>query len=95
MKFDKARNLVKFLLAMCLVFCVVGIAASGSQTGVVSTFISVAFFVTAFIVIAVYCKCPNWRQAHISRSVQGRQLPEMQKKSHNRRKNKGQKALKG
>ncbi len=59
MKFDKARNLVKFLLAMCLVFCVVGIAASGSQTGVVSTFISVAFFVTAFIVIAVYCKCPN------------------------------------
>ena len=58
MKFDKARNLVKFLLAMCLVFCVVGIAASGSQTGVISTFISTAFFVTAFIVIAVNCpKC--------------------------------------
>ena len=54
MKFDKARNLVKFLLAMCLVFCVVGIAASGSQTGVISTFISTAFFV-----IAVYCRCPH------------------------------------
>lgn len=94
MKFDKARNLVKFPFAMCLVFCVVGIAASGSQTGVVSTFISVAFFVTAFIVIAVYCKCST-AAVHISRSVQGRQLPEMQKKSHNRRKNKGQKALKG
>ena len=59
MKFDKARNLVKFLLAMCLVFCVVGIAVSGSQTGVVSTLLSVIFFVAAFVVISLYCKCPN------------------------------------
>ena len=33
MKFDKARNLVKLLLAMCIVFCTAGIITNGSQAG--------------------------------------------------------------
>ena len=59
MKFDKARNLVKLLLAMCIVFCTAGIITNGSQAGAISVLISVLFFIMAFIVISLYCKCPN------------------------------------
>jgi hypothetical protein len=59
MKFDKARDLVKLLLAMCIVFCIAGIITNGSQTGVITAMLSVVFFVAAFVVISLYCKCPN------------------------------------
>ena len=59
MKFDKARNLVKLLLAMCIVFCTAGIITNGSQAGAISALISVLFFIMAFIVISLYRKCPN------------------------------------
>lgn len=95
MKFDKARNLVKLLLAMCIVFCTAGIITNGSQAGAISALISVLFFIMAFIVISLYCKCPNWRQANIPRPVQGGKLPTMQTKPHNRRKKQGKEALKG
>ena len=53
MKFDKARNLVKLLLAMCIVFCTAGIITNGSQAGAISALISVLFFIMAFIVISL------------------------------------------
>lgn len=59
MKFDKARNLVKLLLAMCIVFCTAGLFTSGTSLGAVSAVMSLLFFVMAFVVIALYCKCPN------------------------------------
>lgn len=59
MKFDKARNLVKLLLAMCIVFCMAGLFTSGTSLGAVSAVMSLLFFVMAFVVIALYCKCPN------------------------------------
>lgn len=59
MKFDKARNLVKLLLAMCLVFCLAGLFTSGTSFAAVSTVMSLLFFVVSFVVIALYCKCPN------------------------------------
>ena len=64
MKFDKARNLVKLLLAMCIVFCVAGIITNGSEAGVISALISTLFFVMAFVVIFLYCKCPNCGNIH-------------------------------
>ena len=59
MKFDKARNLVKFLLAMCVVFCVVGIVTNGSGLGGLSLLFSMLFFVLSVVVILAYCKCPH------------------------------------
>ncbi len=59
MKFDKARNLVKFLLAMCVVFCVVGIVTNGSGLGGMSLLFSTLFLVLSFVIIFVYCRCPH------------------------------------
>ena len=53
MKFDKARNLVKLLFALCVVFCVVGIAMSGSESALAlyCPILSLLFFALAFVVI--------------------------------------------
>lgn len=59
MKFDKARNLVKLLLGMCIVFCIAGLFTNGTSLGGVSALMSLLFFVMAFVVIFLYCKCPN------------------------------------
>ena len=65
MKFDKARNLVKLLLGMCIVSCLASIIANGNPkkkwaaTASVFGMLSAVFFVLAFIVIGLFCKCPN------------------------------------
>ena len=61
MKFDKARNLVKLLLAMCIVFSIVSIAVNGTDSVMVlyAPILSLMFFVLAFVVIFLYCRCPN------------------------------------
>ncbi len=61
MKFDKARNLVKLLIAMCVGFCVIGIAlnGSGSAMELYAPLFSLAFFVLTFVVMSLYCKCPS------------------------------------
>lgn len=59
MKFDKARDLVKFLLAMCIVLCLAGIATSGSSAGGIAALLSAVFFVMAFVVIIAFCRCPH------------------------------------
>ena len=60
MKFDKARNLVKFLLALCLLFGLAGIIISdkGLAFSVYFSLASMICFVLTFIVIALFCKCP-------------------------------------
>ncbi len=60
MKFDRAKNLVKLLLAFCVVLCVIGIvtAETGSMTPVYASIASFVCFVLSFVVVAVYCKCP-------------------------------------
>ena len=61
MKFDKERNLVKLLLAMCIVFSIVSIAVNGTDSVMVlyAPILSFVFFVLAFVVIFLYCRCPN------------------------------------
>ena len=61
MKFDKARNFVKLLLAMCIVFGIVSIATNGTDSVMVvyAPILSLLFFVLTFVVIFLYCKCPN------------------------------------
>ena len=61
MKFDKARNFVKLLLAMCIVFGIVSIATNGTDSVMVvyAPILSPLFFVLTFVVIFLYCKCPN------------------------------------
>lgn len=61
MKFDKARNLVKLLFALCVVFCVVGIAMSGSESALAlyCPILSLLFFALVFVVIFTYCKCQH------------------------------------
>ena len=61
MKFDKARNLVKLLLGMCIVACLASIIANDSSAQMASVFgmLSAVFFILAFIVIGLFCKCPN------------------------------------
>lgn len=61
MKFDKARNLVKLLLGMCIVSCLASIIANDNSAQMASVFgmLSAVFFVLAFIVIGLFCKCPN------------------------------------
>ena len=61
MKFDKARNLVKLLLAMCIVFGIVSIAVNGTDSvmALYAPILSFVFFVLAFVVIFLYCRCPN------------------------------------
>ena len=47
MKFDRARNLVKFLLALCVMFGVVGVITNGNGTvlPMYSAVLSLACFV--------------------------------------------------
>ena len=61
MKFDKARNLVKLLLGMCIVSCLASIIANDSSAQMSSVFgvLSAVFFALALIVIGLFCKCPN------------------------------------
>lgn len=60
MKFDRARNLVKFLLAMCLVSGLAGIitADKGMAFSVYFALGSMICFVLSFVVIVLFCKCP-------------------------------------
>lgn len=60
MKFDRARNLVKLLLVLCVILCVVGVvvAERGSALALYSGIISIVCFVLAFVVVILYCKCP-------------------------------------
>ena len=60
MKFDRARNLVKFLLALCVMFGVVGVITNGNGTvlPMYSAVLSLACFVLSFVVIFLFCKCP-------------------------------------
>ena len=60
MKFDRARNLVKFLLALCVMFCVVCVITTGNGTvlPMYSAVLSLACFVLSFVVISLFCKCP-------------------------------------
>ena len=53
MKFDKARNFVKLLLAMCIVFGIVSIATNGTDSVMVvyAPILSLLFFVLTFVVI--------------------------------------------
>lgn len=61
MKFDKARNLVTFMLVMCIVSCVGSIIANDTSVETASLFglLSAFFFFLAFVVVALFCKCPN------------------------------------
>ena len=54
MKFDRARNSVKLLLALCVMFGAVGVISDGNGTVV----LSLVCFVMAFVVIFLFCKCP-------------------------------------
>ena len=58
MKFDKARNLSKLLIAMCLVFCIAGLFFQGSTYAGVLMLLSTVFFVATIVVIAAFCRCP-------------------------------------
>lgn len=61
MKFDKARNLVKLLLGMCMVSCIIGVIAKDSNVQMSATLgiLSIVFFVLSFVVIGLFCKCAN------------------------------------
>lgn len=60
MKFDRARNLVKLLLVLCVVLCVTGVAMTntGNAFASYSGIISIVCFVLAFVVVILYCRCP-------------------------------------
>lgn len=60
MKFDRARNLVKFLLALCLALGLAGIITSdkGMALSVYFMLASMICFVLSFVVIVLFCKCP-------------------------------------
>lgn len=60
MKFDRARNLVKLLLALCVLFAAAGVIMNGggSALPMYLSLLSVVCFVLAFVVIFLYCKCP-------------------------------------
>lgn len=61
MKFDKARNLVKLLLAMCIVFGIWSIVTNGTDSimALYAPILSMLLFVLTFVVIFMYCRCPN------------------------------------
>ena len=61
MKFDKAKNLVMFMLVMCIIVCVGSIIANDFSLELANMFglLSALFFILAIIVIAVFCKCPH------------------------------------
>lgn len=61
MKFDKARNLVKLLLAMCIVFGIWSIVTNGTDSimALYAPILSMLFFVLTFVVIFLYCRCPS------------------------------------
>lgn len=59
MKFDKARNLVKLLMAVCVATCLIGLfSAKNPAAASVASLASLASLGLSVIVIAVYCKCP-------------------------------------
>lgn len=60
MKFDRARNLVKLLLVLCVLFAAAGVITNGGGTALpmYSAVLSIVCFVLAFVVIFLYCKCP-------------------------------------
>ena len=60
MKFDKARNLVKTCLTICVVLCVgsIIIASLNPALSAVMTLLSALFFILSFAVGLIYCKCP-------------------------------------
>ena len=60
MNFDRARNLVKFLLVFCLALGLAGIitADTGMAYSVYFALASMLCFVLAFVVIVLFCKCP-------------------------------------
>lgn len=59
MKFDKARNLVKLLLVMCVLLTLVSIFAEDSTAATPCAVLSILSFVGAIIVIALWCRCPH------------------------------------
>lgn len=60
MKFDRARNSVKLLLALCVMFGAAGVISNGNGTvlPMYSAVLSLVCFVMAFVVIFLFCKCP-------------------------------------
>ncbi len=61
MKFDKARNLVMFMLVMCIAACVGSVIANDFDVALANMFglMSGLFFILAAAVIVVFCKCPH------------------------------------
>ena len=60
MKFDKAKNVVKTLLAICMVLCLISVITTSlnPQLSFLATIISGICFIMSFVVAFLYCKCP-------------------------------------
>lgn len=61
MKFDRARNSVKLLLALCVMFGAVGVISNGNGTvlPIYSAVLSLVCFVMAFVVIFLSANAPT------------------------------------
>ena len=59
MKFDKARDLVKVLMAACVVLLVMSLFSGGNPAvAAMESIVSLVSLLLSFVIIALYCKCP-------------------------------------
>ena len=59
MKFDKARDLVKLLMALCVALMLISLFSGGNPNlAAMTALISLISLISSFIVIGLFCKCP-------------------------------------